>query len=49
MGLKTLNTKRRYILMSIKRMPITDFVIELQKAEARKDGYIMGSKGQDPK
>lgn len=35
--------------MAIKRMPITDFVVELQKAEARKDGYIMGSKGQDPK
>lgn len=35
--------------MSIKRMPINDFVIELQKAEARKDGYIMGAKGQDPK
>lgn len=35
--------------MAIKRMPINQFVEELTKAEARKDGYIMGSKGQDPK
>lgn len=35
--------------MSIKRMPIGQFVAELIKAEARKDGYIMGAKGQDPK
>ena len=35
--------------MAIKRMPIGQFVNELVKAKDRKDGYIMGSKGQNPK
>ena len=35
--------------MSIKRMPISLFVNELEAAWKRKDGYIMGAKGQDPK
>ena len=35
--------------MSIKRMPISQFVEELKAAQQRKDGYIMGAKGQDPK
>lgn len=34
--------------MSVK-MPIEQFVNELKLAYNRKDGYIMGSKGQDPK
>lgn len=32
-----------------KKMPIGLFVAELEAACERKDGYIMGSKGQDPK
>lgn len=32
-----------------KKMPIGQFVTELKKAVDRKDGYIMGTKGQDPK
>lgn len=35
--------------MAIKRMPIGQFVSELEAALNRKDGYIMGSRGQDPK
>lgn len=35
--------------MAIKRMPIGIFVDELEAALNRKDGYIMGSRGQDPK
>lgn len=35
--------------MSIKRMPISLFVTELRAAHARKDGYIMGATGQNPK
>lgn len=35
--------------MSIKKMPIGLFVTELEAALNRKDGYIMGAKGQDPK
>lgn len=35
--------------MSIKRMPIGLFMAELRAAYKRGDGYIMGSKGQDPK
>ena len=35
--------------MAIKKMPISQFVKELEKALNRKDGYIMGSKGQNPK
>lgn len=35
--------------MSIKKMPIGLFVAELEKALNRKDGYIMGATGQDPK
>ena len=35
--------------MSEKRMPIGTFVAELRKAVDRKDGYIMGATGQDPK
>lgn len=35
--------------MSIKRMPIGDFVKNLYAAYKRKDGYIMGATGQDPK
>lgn len=31
------------------KMPIVQFVDQLEKALARKDGYIMGSKGQNPK
>ena len=31
------------------KMPIGQFVAELEAALNRKDGYIMGSKGQDPK
>ena len=32
-----------------KRMPIADFVKRLEEAAARKDGYIMGATGQDPR
>lgn len=35
--------------MSIKKMPIGLFVEGLREAYDRKDGYIMGTKGQDPK
>lgn len=35
--------------MSIKRMPAALFVEELRAAAARKDGYIMGATGQDPR
>ena len=35
--------------MAIKKMPIADFVKELEAALNRKDGYIMGSTGQNPK
>ena len=34
--------------MAIKKMPIATFVAELEAALKRKDGYIMGSKGQNP-
>lgn len=32
-----------------KRMPISLFMAALREAHARKDGYIMGAKGQNPK
>ena len=35
--------------MAIKRMPIARFVAELEAALNRKDGYIMGAKGQNPR
>lgn len=35
--------------MATKKMPISQFVEELEKALNRKDGYIMGSRGQNPK
>ena len=35
--------------MAIKRMPINLFVTELRTCVDRKDGYIMGAKGQEPK
>lgn len=35
--------------MAEKKMPIRLFVAELEAALLRKDGYIMGAKGQDPK
>ena len=35
--------------MAIEKMPIATFVAELEAALKRKDGYIMGSKGQNPK
>ena len=35
--------------MAIKRMPIGLFVNELEAAHKRRDGYIMGATGQDPK
>lgn len=35
--------------MAIKRMPISLFMAELRSAYKRKDGYIMGAKGQNPK
>lgn len=35
--------------MSIKRIPTALFVEELREAVARKDGYIMGATGQNPK
>lgn len=35
--------------MAIKRMPIGLFMTELRAAHARKDGYIMGAKGQKAK
>ena len=35
--------------MSIKKMPIAAFVSELEAALKRKDGYIMGATGQNPK
>lgn len=33
----------------MKRMPILDFVAALEAAAARKDEYIMGATGQDPR
>ena len=36
-------------MASIKRMPANLFVMELLAALNRKDGYIMGTKGQNPK
>lgn len=35
--------------MAIKRMPIAQFVEKLEASLNRKDGYIMGSKGQNPR
>ena len=35
--------------MSIQRVAIKDFVSDLKAAEKRRDGYIMGSRGQNPK
>ena len=35
--------------MATKRMPVKDFVKELEAALNRKDGYIMGSYGQNPR
>ncbi len=35
--------------MAIKRMPIGRFMAEVRAALNRKDGYIMGATGQDPK
>lgn len=35
--------------MAITKMPIGQFVAELEAAYKRKDGYIMGATGQDPK
>lgn len=35
--------------MAIKRMPIAQFVSAIEAALNRKDGYIMGASGQDPK
>ena len=35
--------------MATKRMPIGKFVSEIEAALNRKDGYIMGAKGQNPK
>lgn len=35
--------------MAIKKMPISKFVAELEAALKRKDGYIMGAKGQHPR
>lgn len=35
--------------MATIKMPIATFVAELEAALKRKDGYIMGSRGQDPK
>ena len=35
--------------MAIKRMPIGQFMAEVRAALKRKDGYIMGATGQDPK
>lgn len=36
-------------MSTIIRMPVLQFVSELESALKRKDGYIMGSKGQNPK
>lgn len=35
--------------MAIKRMPISKFMTEVRAAQKRKDGYIMGATGQNPK
>ena len=35
--------------MAIKRMPIGQFMTEVRAALNRKDGYIMGAKGQNPR
>ena len=35
--------------MAIQKMPISKFVTELEAALNRKDGYIMGARGQNPK
>lgn len=35
--------------MAEKKMPVSKFVEELRAARDRKDGYIMGTKGQNPK
>lgn len=35
--------------MAIKKMPISTFMSEVEKALNRRDGYIMGAKGQNPK
>lgn len=35
--------------MAIKKMPIGQFMVEVEKALNRKDGYIMGAKGQNPR
>ena len=35
--------------MAIKKMPISQFMAEVEAALNRKDGYIMGAKGQNPK
>ena len=41
--------KRGEEAMAIKRMPIKVFVKELKAALDRKDGYIMGSRGENPR
>jgi len=35
--------------MSVKKMKISTFMAELRATYTRKDGYIMSTKGQEPK
>ena len=42
-------TEKKEEIIMANKMPIGTFVAQLQEAVARKDGYIMGATGQDPK
>lgn len=42
-------TEKKEEITMANKMPIGTFVAQLQEAVARKDGYIMGATGQDPK
>ena len=42
-------TEKKEEITMTNKMPIGTFVAQLQEAVARKDGYIMGATGQDPK
>lgn len=42
-------TEEKEEITMANKMPIRTFVAQLQEAVARKDGYIMGATGQDPK
>lgn len=46
---KTIKMEEGGTTMATKKVPIKTFVAELKAALARKDGYIMGSRGENPR